>query len=148
MAAKRRLIYQLNLARHTMMKAMNARCRSELGVSVSQLGALMVLDEQPGCVMKDLARMLMLDKSAVTGLAGRMANNGLIAKQACSEDSRVTRLSMTEEGRAVLRDGMRLLHEANRLMTGGFSERELGTVSRYLDHLTAVFSKQETVNGP
>jgi len=142
MTARRRLIYQLNLARHTMMKAMNARCRSELGVSVSQLSALMVLDEQPGCVMKDLATVLMLDKSAVTGLAGRMADNGLIAKEPCSDDSRVTRLRMTDQGRAVLTDGMRLLHEANRLMTSGFSERELSIVARYLDHLTTVFSTQ------
>ena len=145
MSVNRRLIYQLNLARHTMMKAMNARCRAELGVSVSQLGALMVLDEQPGCVMKDLATILMLDKSAVTGLAGRMADGGLIEKTTCRDDSRVTRLRMTNRGHAVLKDGMRLLHEANRLMTQGFSERELGTVSRYLDHLTAVFSKQARV---
>lgn len=146
MAAKRRLIYQLNLARHTMMKAMNARCRSELGVSVSQLGALMVLSERPGCVMKDLATILMLDKSAVTGLAGRMVDKGLIAKESCRDDSRVTRLSTTERGRAVLKDGMRLLQEANRLMTSGFSEQELGTVSRYLDHLTAAFSKPQGGN--
>ncbi len=142
MSTKRRLIYQLNLARHTMMKAMNARCRSELGVSVSQLSALMVLDEQPGCVMKDLAAVLMLDKSAVTGLAARMVDSGLIAKESCSKDSRVIRLHMTDKGRAVLKDGMRLLGEANRLMTNGFSEGELGTVSRYLEHLTQVFSQE------
>jgi hypothetical protein len=43
MKQKRRLIYQLNTARHTMMKSMDADCKGALDVSVVQLSALMVV---------------------------------------------------------------------------------------------------------
>lgn len=142
MTNKRRLVYEINTARHCMMKFLDAKSKNELGISVVQLTALMVLHEKKGCLMKDLAQALMLDKSAVTGLAKRMQGNDLIAKETCSEDSRVTRLEMTDKGRSLLSKGVSYLQEFNQLMTDGFSEEELDTVSRFLGHLTQVFSKE------
>lgn len=137
---KRRLIYQLNQARHSMMKTMDARCISELGISVVQLSALMALQEKDNCLMKELAQTLMLDKSAITGLAKRMQEKDLIKRVPCPNDSRASRLQMTTEGKSRLTQGFALLAEANELMTQGFSEAELDTVSRYLEHLTQRFS--------
>lgn len=137
---KRRLIYQLNQARHSMMKTMDARCISELGISVVQLSALMALQEKDNCLMKELAQTLMLDKSAITGLAKRMQEKDLIKRVPCPNDSRASRLQMTTEGKDRLSQGFALLAEANELMTQGFSEAELDTVSRYLEHLTQRFS--------
>ena len=140
MSKNRRLIYQINMARHSMMKAMNNRCRSELGISVSQLTALMAINEKNNCLMKDLAGVLMLDKSAITGLAKRMLENGLITKKQWKQDSRVSRLALTGKGRSVLKEGKLLIAEANQVMAGDFSAKELDTVSRYLTHLTNTFS--------
>ncbi len=139
---KRRLIYELNVARHTLVKAMDARCRNDLGVSFVQLSALLVLNEQPNCLMKDMAETLMLDNSAVTGLVKRMMVSELITKTACQEDARAFRLSISSKGHDVLSQGLKLLHEGNQLMHGDFSEAELDTVSRYLKHLTKVFSQR------
>ena len=141
---KRRLIYELNMARHTLVKAMDARCRHDLGVSFVQLSALMVLKEQSNCLMKELAHTLMLDNSAITGLVKRMLASGLIHKNACQEDARASRLMMSSKGAEVLSKGMQLLHEGNQLMHNGFSEAELDTVSRYLKHLTMVFSQRSS----
>lgn len=113
-----------------------------LGISVVQLTTLMVLKENNGCLMKDLANELMLDKSAVTGLAKRMELGGLIAKQPCEVDSRAMRLVITEKGKSKLSEGVNLLIGVNHTMTDGFSEEELDTVSRFLSHLTTVFSKE------
>lgn len=140
MSKKRRLIYQLNVARHTMMKHMDAVCRQELGISMVQFSALMVIGEQKTCQMKDLARILMLDKSAITGLANRMLNNDLIIKQPSKLDARVMHINMTSKGQQLLAQGLGLLKKANVKMTEGFSEQELSTVSRYLTHLTTIFS--------
>ena len=125
------------------MKGMNDRCRSELGISVNQLTALMAVNEHNNCLMKDLAEALMLDKSAITGLAKRMQDSGLIVKKPWKQDSRVSRLAMTDKGRSVLREGKQLLHEGNQIMTGDFSESELETVSQYLDHLIVAFSERK-----
>jgi len=140
---KRRLIYVLNTARHAMVKAMDARCKTDLGVSFVQLSALMVLKEQPNCLMKDLANTLMLDNSAVTGLVKRMLSGGLITKSVCTKDARASRLNMTTQGATTLNGGLKLLQEANHHVHGDFSEQELDIVSRYLQHLTTVFTQTE-----
>ncbi len=142
MVKGRRLIYQINMARHVMMKAMDSVCRRELDTSVVQLTALMALNEQKSCQMKELAHTLMLDKSAVTSLARRLENKGLIEKVPSDLDSRASLLILTQKGREKLQKGLGLLHDANKIMDEGFSESELDTVSRYLNHLTDVFSKR------
>ena len=143
MTKRRRLIYKINLARHTMMKTMDAGCQQKLGISTTQLTALMVLKERENCLMKELAEALMLDNSAITGLAKRMQNNQLIERVPCESDSRASRLRLSAKGREVLSKGMGLLIEVNTLMEQGFSEEELDTVARYLDQVTDIFSNKD-----
>ena len=143
MTKKIRLIYQLNIARHSMMKSMDARCREDLGISAVQFTVLHVLQEQDNCLMKDLARILMIDKSAITGLVQRMLDKELIVKRGCAQDSRASRINITEKGEEILERGASLVIEANEVMKDGFSKEELATVSRYLDHLTKVFSERK-----
>ncbi|TDF41416.1 MarR family transcriptional regulator [Alteromonadaceae bacterium M269] len=140
MTKKRRLIYQINMARHVMMKSMDSICVRELDVSVVQLTALMVLNDKQGCQMKELADALMLDKSAVTGLTKRLQSKALVERIPSETDSRASILTLTENGKEKLGGGMKLLAEANQMMSEGFSEDELDTVSRYLGHLTHIFS--------
>ena len=137
---RRRLVYQVNIARHCLMKYLDAGCRERIGISVTQLSALMVLRERNGCLMKDLAEALMLDKSAVTGLARRMEAAELITRAPSEHDARATTLVMTEKGETLLRQGLGDLHEVNAMMTDGFSESELDTVTRFLEHLTRAFA--------
>ena len=124
------------------MKAMDTGCQDKLGISSTQLTALMVLKERENCLMKELAEALMLDNSAVTGLAKRMQNNGLIERLPCESDARATRLGMTQKGRDVLARGMTLLIDVNAQMNEGFSEQQLDTVSRYLAQVTRIFSEK------
>lgn len=126
-----------------MMKAMDAGCLEHLGISTTQLTALMVLKEREHCLMKELADALMLDNSAVTGLAKRMQANDLIVRSPCESDSRASRLSLSVKGQRILSDGMALLQDVNARMNDGFNDDELDTVCRYLQHVTDVFSNQE-----
>lgn len=137
----RRLIYQLNLAQHSVMKAMDNECRRVLGISSVQVSALLVLQEQPNCLMRELADTLLLDKSAVTGLVKRMSANNLVEKLPCSSDSRASRLLITDEGNAKLAVGVKLLKEAMEQLEQGFSEAELDVVSRFLTTVTETYRK-------
>lgn len=137
--SRRRLIYQLNLARHSLMKYLDAGCREQLGVSVVQLTALMVIGELKSCQMKDLAAQLLLDKSAVTGMAKRLLKQNLIIKSASLRDGRASLLSLSAEGTQILQHGLALLSQANQMIHADFSEQELDTVSRFLNHLTNTF---------
>jgi len=141
MTKKRRLIYQLNVARHCMMKYLDTGSREKLGISATQLTALMTLRQNKGLLMKELADVLMLDKSAVTGLAKRMQANELIDKVPSEHDSRASLLKITEKGNKALEQGLVLLKEVNLQITEGFTEEELETVSKFLNHITLTFSK-------
>jgi len=127
------------------MKSMDQACKQALNISAVQLSALMVLNERNGCLMKDLASALMLDKSALTSLARRMQEADLIERLSCESDSRAARLKITARGNRILNQGLALLRQANKDITRGFSEDELDTVSRFLSHLTVQFSKDADV---
>jgi DNA-binding MarR family transcriptional regulator len=142
MTQKRRLIYQINMARHAMMKSMDNVCVSALGITATQLTALMILKEKGACQMKELADALMLDKSAVTGLTKRLQSKSLVERMPSENDLRASVLLLSEEGQRVLDNGMTLLAQANNMMSEGFSDDELDTVSRYLNHLTTIFSRK------
>lgn len=121
------------------MKFLDAGCREQLGVSVVQLTALMVVGELKSCQMKDLASQLLLDKSAVTGMAKRLLKQDLIIRTASQQDGRASLLSLSDKGQHVLQQGLTLLAAANQMIHADFSETELDTVSRFLDHLTKTF---------
>jgi DNA-binding MarR family transcriptional regulator len=140
MNKKRRLIYELNMARHCMMKSLDAGSIKQLGLTVAQLSALLIIEARDGRRMKELAETLMLDKSAVTGLAKRIESKGLITKAPCKEDSRATRLVITEQGKQVVKTGKQLMKTVNEEIAEGFSEDELDTVLRFLKHLVEKFS--------
>jgi DNA-binding MarR family transcriptional regulator len=141
MPKNRRLIYQLNQARHSLMKHMDSVCRKELEVPVVQVTALMAIAELENCQMKDLAKTLMLDKSAVTGLAQRLLKNDLISKRPSQTDSRASLLTLTTKGQKTLSEGLKLLKSGNQTLMNGFSDKELDTVSRFLTHITHTFSQ-------
>jgi DNA-binding MarR family transcriptional regulator len=72
---------------------------AEEGMSLTQLRVLGVLrDRQPR--MADLARVLGLDRSSITGLIDRAQRRGLVERIAEEGDGRVVRVALTEEGQA------------------------------------------------
>jgi len=67
------------------------------GLSVVQVRLLGVLrDREPG--MSQLARLLGLDKSSVSGLVDRAERRGLVARTAVPGDRRAVTVTLTDEG--------------------------------------------------
>jgi MarR family transcriptional regulator, lower aerobic nicotinate degradation pathway regulator len=72
---------------------------AEHDLSVIQTRLLGVLrDRQP--TMNELARLLGLDKSSVTGLVDRAERRGLVRRAPSAADRRAVLVSLTEDGRA------------------------------------------------
>jgi MarR family transcriptional regulator, lower aerobic nicotinate degradation pathway regulator len=70
-------------------------------LSIIQARLLGVLrDRTP--TMNELARLLGLDKSSVTGLVDRAERRGLVARVPSTEDRRATLVSLTDHGRALV----------------------------------------------
>ncbi|MDT3444861.1 MULTISPECIES: MarR family winged helix-turn-helix transcriptional regulator [unclassified Pseudofrankia] len=68
------------------------------GLTVAQIEMLCALgDRRPA--FGELAELLGCDRTNITGMADRLARRGLVARQADTEDRRITRLRLTEDGR-------------------------------------------------
>lgn len=136
---EQRLFYLLNRAQHRTYKHADQTCQQALGVSVTQLGALFLLAKQPGCLLKDLASNLDLNNSALTGLAGRMEENGLIQRQPCEQDGRASRLYLTPLGQSKIEQARPLIAQLNNALTQDFTTEEIQVVLRFLNHLLQRF---------
>jgi DNA-binding MarR family transcriptional regulator len=79
-----------------------ARLAGEYHVSLTQVRLLGILrDREPGIV--ELAAVLELDKSSVSGLVDRAQRRGLVQRAAAnSSDGRAIRVVLTEQGRALV----------------------------------------------
>jgi DNA-binding MarR family transcriptional regulator len=79
--------------------ALNAAA-AEHDLSITQLRLLgIVRDRQP--LMLDLARVLGLEKSSVSGLIDRAAKRGLVERVDAEHDGRAVHVRITAEGRRV-----------------------------------------------
>jgi len=77
------------------------RRAAEHDLSLIQTRLLGVLrDRQP--TMNELARLLDLDKSSVTGLVDRAQRRGLVVRVPSTEDRRSFTVSLTSEGRSLI----------------------------------------------
>lgn len=84
---------------------------AEYGLSTRQFWALQHLDQQQGCSMVDLSRLLLTDKSNVTGIVDRLERLNLVTRTTDPRDRRVILITLTPEG-AQLRDRVKEQHEA------------------------------------
>ncbi|WP_327176391.1 MarR family transcriptional regulator [Streptomyces sp. NBC_01335] len=73
------------------------------GLSIAQLRLFGVLrDREPG--MQELARLLGLDKSSVSGLVDRAERRGLVRRSPSPHDRRAVRVALTEQGHQLARE--------------------------------------------
>ena len=74
---------------------------SEFGLHVGQDQLLMAMYEQDGRRPSDMANRMAVDPSVVSKMLGRMESQGLVERRADQNDGRVTRVYLTEDGRAL-----------------------------------------------
>jgi MarR family transcriptional regulator, lower aerobic nicotinate degradation pathway regulator len=88
---------QLSFVIHALLE----RRAAEYDLSIIQTRLLGVLrDRQP--TMRDLARLLSLDKSSTTGLVDRAERRGLVARTPSTADRRSVLVGLTDHGRSVV----------------------------------------------
>jgi MarR family transcriptional regulator, organic hydroperoxide resistance regulator len=141
---KPRLFHLVAQARQNLFRSADRVFSTELEVSGTQVVALFAIQSQEGCQLKDLTAQLQLKNSAVTGLVGRMEDNGLIQRQPCEQDGRSTRLYLTDKGREVLAEAQPLLARVNAQLTKDFTNDELAVVARFLQHAASIHFSTES----
>lgn len=140
----KQLFFMVQRSQHSLSKMGDRLFQQVLGVSAAHLSALSFLYRNNGCLLKDLSAGLDLNNSAVTGLVRRMETAGLVVKEACSEDGRAFRVSMTERGMKAVDQADPVLDRVNHLLTSDFTTDEMETVFRFLATIVAAREVEET----
>ena len=83
----------------------------------------------------DLAQTLDLAPSAVSGLVQRMEALAWVQRHPDPDDARTQRVWLQPEGQAQLPALKRAMQGINARLTAGFTDAELATVARWLQHV-------------
>lgn len=133
-SARPRLAFGLMAAERSLRRWIDRRAGSG-SVSASGAGVLFYLATNGEAPIKDIAAALTASAPAMTGLLHRLEAAGLIARSAHPSDSRAILIQLTDDGREKLVDLREILAELNQHLFQGFSDTELHTVHRWLEHV-------------
>lgn len=135
----KRLFFLLNMAQRKLFNHVDKACEDALDTSVTQLAALLYIVKNSGCLQKDVAKALSLNKSAVTGLIVRMEKNELLERFVSEEDARAIKLYPTPNGVQKTLDLMPFIDELNSLFSDEFTDEEIKTVLKFLNFVIKRF---------
>ncbi|MES2091141.1 MAG: MarR family transcriptional regulator [Pseudomonadota bacterium] len=135
-----RLIFLLNSAQRRLQQWIGVQHAhaAQAGVptpTAAQSGVLFVLSKEDGATMGQLASVLDLAPSAVSGLIQRMEALDWVSRQSCPNDGRTQRVWLQAAGRDQLGPLRDALARINQQLIAGFTNAELQTVARWLTHV-------------
>lgn len=111
-----------------------------LGLTRSQWWVLAQLSRQgapDGMLQTELANILDVGKVSIGGLVDRLEERGFVERRPDREDRRAKRVVVTQGGRKVLRQMVRLSEELNGIIFAGFSDAEIATAEDFLVRMKA-----------
>jgi len=117
----------------------------EHDLSMIQIRLLGVLrDRRP--TMNELARLLDLDKSSVTGLVDRAEHRGLVARVPSTADRRAVLVSLTDHGRSLASDGAARFDADISLLLQRLPPSDRDALSRLISRLLVAHATDEGID--
>ena len=113
---------------------------SQLGLHVSQELVLFVLWREEGLSQSELAARLRVELPTLTKAVQRMERAGLLIRQADETDTRVSRVYLTEKGRALYAPALKVWQDVETRMLRGMTEIEKALLRRLLQQTVSNLS--------
>jgi DNA-binding MarR family transcriptional regulator len=110
-----------------------------VNVTPSQMGILFLLSKDGDKTMSELSTALNIDNSTLTRLADRLVREGFVERIRDDADRRISKLRITENGRAESRKALRITKEINNEIIRGFSEEEISAFVKILESFLKKF---------
>ena len=127
------------------VQGMLERRAAEHGISVIQARLLGILrDRKP--TMNELAQILGLDKSSVTGLVDRAERRGLVTRVPSTTDRRVVLVSLTDDGRALVSQAAACFETDVTTMIGRLPARDREGLSRLVSRVLAAHAAEQGID--
>ena len=97
----------------------------QIGIHPGQLPIIKLLDFHDGLSQKEIAGKLFLSAPTVTMSIRRMEKANMVSRRQDEKDQRISRIYLTEEGRASAAKIAALQEENEKMLRRGFSEAEI-----------------------
>ena len=119
-------------------RELSAQLQREHGLTLNDYEVLLHLSHAEGGMMRrvDLAEQVLLTASGITRLLEGLERAGLVCKETCASDARVSYAKLTDAGAGKLRAASEThLRGIDDLFLGRYSGSELATLSELLSRL-------------
>ncbi len=126
---------------HALQK-MSKHMASNLGFTGPQRLALRIIGRHPGLAAGELAAMLHLDPSTVTGVLGRLQRASIVTREADPADARRSRLYLTTTGKDLYRRKAGTIEAAVRRALASLSEADISSASRVMAALARELARE------
>ncbi|AOJ10424.1 MarR family winged helix-turn-helix transcriptional regulator [Burkholderia mayonis] len=124
--------YLMSRVKSLMTNMVTQRTQTELGITGTQATMLFMLAVGKCSTAAELAREYGIDASAITRLLDRVEKRGLLQRVRSSEDRRVVRLELTDEGRELTRRMPAIFRSVLDQVLDGFTPEEVGFLKSML----------------
>ena len=112
-----------NLARRSLEK---------IGLHRGQPPILFALGKQDGMTHSELAAKMEVTPAAISNMVKRMEQAGFVVRRRDAEDERVSRVYLTDAGRAVYSEVVAIAQQVNETTFAGFTEEERSIMRDFL----------------
>lgn len=115
----------------------------QIGIHPGQLPIIKLLDFHDGLSQKEIAEKLFLSAPTVTMSIRRMEKANMVSRKQDEKDQRISRIYLTEEGRASAAKIAALQKENEKMLRQGFSEAEIYLFKRFCEQIKGNINKLE-----
>lgn len=114
----------------------------KLGITYPQYLVLMILWEEDGLPVNDIAKKLILNTNTITPLLKRMEQEGLLKRQRSKEDERKVLVHLTEKGKQMQEQAALIPEQLfSQLLTGDLKTEDLIRLKEQLTSIIEFLSK-------
>lgn len=128
-----------------LVQASLERRAGEQGLSMTQTRLLGVLrDRRP--TMNELAKMLDLDKSSVTGLVARAERRGLVSRVPSATDRRAVLVQLADRGRALVSQVSTVFEADVTTLVGSLTPSDRASLTRLVSRLLVAHAAEQGID--
>lgn len=125
-------------AHSAITRELSAQLQREHDLTLNDYEVLLHLSHADGGMLRrvDLANSVLLTASGITRLLDGLEKTGLVCRETCPSDARVSYAKLTDEGRAKLKAAAKTHHRGiDELFLSRYSGSELATLAELLHRL-------------
>ncbi|PQZ47358.1 MarR family transcriptional regulator [Ochrobactrum sp. MYb15] len=113
----------------------------ERGLTLARARTLLALIEQEGLYQKELAEVLEIENATMVRLIDGLERQAFVERQAVEGDRRAKRIMMTEEGKQLAEEVVKLAGDVRADLLEGISDEDLSTALHVMRKMSDSMNK-------